>query len=394
MRNLLLCSVLGLAAIAACAKSSDAPAAATADKAAIAALPTVSPDECDQQLAKGAQAVDANGESTRKRMGVVPGAVLLTDSSSFAVSELPADKSKPLVFYCANTMCGASHEAAGRALTAGYTNVKVMPEGIAGWVKAGKKTQSILADPSALRLLQDVTTAASAFDLLMRRYRDRRPLMLRFRLVGLLVLAPIATAAAPAQPGFAVHASEAITTAIPRPVALQLGESELWRQAFIRCTAPPSLVLGGWPSPAVYPLRVGELTVEPGMDVKSPSVALTARFQCGVADAPDSRAAPREREARDCRARGERRAGRDRGAGQRARAGSGQSRPSRSASRSRAARSRARSWPSTSPGARMSRWLGSPAFWRAKMACGCCATARSGSPPRRRSISIPPITAT
>jgi rhodanese-related sulfurtransferase len=30
-----------------------------------------------------------------------------------------------------------------RAKSLGYTNVAVMPEGIAGWVKAGKKTQSI-----------------------------------------------------------------------------------------------------------------------------------------------------------------------------------------------------------------------------------------------------------
>lgn len=140
MRNLLLCTLLGLAAATGCAKSSDAPAA---DKAAVAAVPTVSVDECDQQLAKGAQAVDANGDQTRKKLGVVPGAVLLTDSESFALSELPADKAKPLVFYCANTSCGASHEAAGKAQLAGYTNVKVMPDGIAGWVKAGKKTQAI-----------------------------------------------------------------------------------------------------------------------------------------------------------------------------------------------------------------------------------------------------------
>jgi len=138
MRNLLLCTVLGLAAAAGCSKATDTSGAS--DKAA---LPTVSVDECDQALGKGAQAVDANGEQTRKKMGVVPGAVLLTDSESFAVSELPADKAKPLVFYCANTSCGASHEAASKALTAGYTNVKVMPDGIAGWVKAGKKTQSI-----------------------------------------------------------------------------------------------------------------------------------------------------------------------------------------------------------------------------------------------------------
>jgi rhodanese-related sulfurtransferase len=30
-----------------------------------------------------------------------------------------------------------------RAKSLGYTNVYVMPDGIAGWVKAGKKTQQI-----------------------------------------------------------------------------------------------------------------------------------------------------------------------------------------------------------------------------------------------------------
>jgi len=37
----------------------------------------------------------------------------------------------------------ASHEGAGRALKLGYTNVFLMPQGIRGWVKAGKKTQPI-----------------------------------------------------------------------------------------------------------------------------------------------------------------------------------------------------------------------------------------------------------
>lgn len=35
----------------------------------------------------------------------------------------------------------ASHRGAGRALKLGYTNVFVMDEGIAGWVKAGKPVQ-------------------------------------------------------------------------------------------------------------------------------------------------------------------------------------------------------------------------------------------------------------
>ena len=99
----------------------------------------VSIDETARALAAGScVAVDANGAPTRKRVGTIPGAVLLSDYEAFALSELPADKSKGLVFYCANEYCDASHEAAKRARLAGYSDVKVMPAGIAGWVKAQK----------------------------------------------------------------------------------------------------------------------------------------------------------------------------------------------------------------------------------------------------------------
>jgi rhodanese-related sulfurtransferase len=140
MKKLLLMAIL--AAAAGCAKS-DKPA----DKAAAQQeekLTVISVDDVDAQITKGAaQAVDANNQTTRQHEGVVPGAVLLTDSETFALTELPSDKGKALVFYCANTRCGASHEAAHKAIAAGYSNVKVMPEGIAGWVKAGKKVQTI-----------------------------------------------------------------------------------------------------------------------------------------------------------------------------------------------------------------------------------------------------------
>jgi rhodanese-related sulfurtransferase len=138
MRIFLLAATLALSTGAACSKKTDSA------KTQSASIPAVTPDQLDKQLASGGCVpVDANGVETRKKMGVVPGAVLLSDSETFNVSELPTDKSKTLVFYCANTQCGASHEAADRALTAGYTHVEVMPEGIAGWVKSGKKVQAI-----------------------------------------------------------------------------------------------------------------------------------------------------------------------------------------------------------------------------------------------------------
>lgn len=134
-----LASSLALGAGAGCSRANDKDAAVERAPAKIA---TISVDELDQMLASHAcQAVDANGDVTRKRMGVIPGAVLLTDMES--IDQLPADKAKNLVFYCTNTSCGASHVAAEKAITAGYTHVKVLPDGISGWVKAGKKTASI-----------------------------------------------------------------------------------------------------------------------------------------------------------------------------------------------------------------------------------------------------------
>lgn len=138
MRTMLLVAVLALGATG-CSQAKEK--AATAVQAQV---PTITVDEVARKLAGGEVVpVDANGDTTREKMGVLPGAVLLSDYETFSVSELPADKAKELVFYCANTRCGASHEAAAKARTAGYTNVKVMPEGIAGWVKAGNQVQSI-----------------------------------------------------------------------------------------------------------------------------------------------------------------------------------------------------------------------------------------------------------
>lgn len=89
---------------------------------------------------KQATAVDANGEKTRTSQGVIPGAVLLTSSASYSLSELPKDRASKLVFYCANEKCTASLTAAQRALDHGYTDVSVLPAGISGWRQAGQPT--------------------------------------------------------------------------------------------------------------------------------------------------------------------------------------------------------------------------------------------------------------
>lgn len=102
---------------------------------------TISIDEVDALLVRKSSVhiYDANVESTRKNVGIIPGARLLESSSDYDIQkELPTDKSSRLIFYCANTMCTASHMAAERAVAAGYTDVSVMKDGIYGWKKAGK----------------------------------------------------------------------------------------------------------------------------------------------------------------------------------------------------------------------------------------------------------------
>jgi rhodanese-related sulfurtransferase len=148
MRPLLATSVLGpvlglwlvLGAAAGCSRR-EAPA-----HRAPAAVPTVSVDELAAMLAGHEyRPVDVNGDDTRRHMGIIPGAVLLRDmdTGGDVVGQLPADKATGLVFYCASTACRASHEAAEQAIVAGYTRVRELPDGIAGWVKAGKPTTAI-----------------------------------------------------------------------------------------------------------------------------------------------------------------------------------------------------------------------------------------------------------
>jgi rhodanese-related sulfurtransferase len=85
--------------------------------------------------------VDANNQKTRTEQGIIPGALLLTSATNYEPGkELPIVKDAKLVFYCANEKCRASTIAAERALHAGYTNVAVLPAGIAGWKAAHQKT--------------------------------------------------------------------------------------------------------------------------------------------------------------------------------------------------------------------------------------------------------------
>ncbi len=100
MRTVLFAAAMTLAALSGCSKSEKTETSASPDLVE-ENLPTISIDEVDRGLAaKTLTAVDCNSDKTRKKHGVLPGAILIVDEEMFGASELPADKATKLVFYC------------------------------------------------------------------------------------------------------------------------------------------------------------------------------------------------------------------------------------------------------------------------------------------------------
>ncbi len=138
MKAVVLALALAAAPFAGCSNTKKPDDHAAAKKT----VPVVTVAELDTMIGKQAcTPVDANGPTTRQKKGVIPGAIRLSDYETFSATELPADKARPLVFYCANEQCGASHTAAEKALASGHTDVRVLSAGILGWTEAGKPVE-------------------------------------------------------------------------------------------------------------------------------------------------------------------------------------------------------------------------------------------------------------
>ena len=90
--------------------------------------------------AKSAVIIDANGADSYKA-GHVPGALSFAAIKGNLAASLPADKSALIIAYCGNPKCGAYLVAAKAAQKLGYTNIKHMSAGIAGWNDAKLPTE-------------------------------------------------------------------------------------------------------------------------------------------------------------------------------------------------------------------------------------------------------------
>ena len=99
MRKIMLAAALSFATLAGCSNSEgDSKGAKKAEE-----IPSMTVDEVDKGIAaKQVQAVDCNHDALRKKLGVVPGAILVAESDGYPASLLPADKTTKLVFYCAD----------------------------------------------------------------------------------------------------------------------------------------------------------------------------------------------------------------------------------------------------------------------------------------------------
>ena len=84
--------------------------------------------------------LDANGPDSFQA-GHIPGAIDFSAQKDKLASILPADKNALIVAYCGNPQCPAYLQAAEAAKKLGYTNIKHLRVGIAGWKDAHEKTE-------------------------------------------------------------------------------------------------------------------------------------------------------------------------------------------------------------------------------------------------------------
>jgi rhodanese-related sulfurtransferase len=104
-------------------------------------LSTISPRDLHHAMqTEPLTAIDVNSRQSFVKARV-PGALHL-DPLAFSASDLPADKSSALVFYCSNPLCRKAPNAAKRAESMGYRRVRVMSAGISGWLSANLPTDS------------------------------------------------------------------------------------------------------------------------------------------------------------------------------------------------------------------------------------------------------------
>lgn len=116
--------------------------------------PAVSAEWVKDRIDKGTDMtlVDSRPKRAKYDKSHIPTAVSIPDMQfDENKGQLPADKSKLVVFYCGGLHCKLSHKSAAKAIALGYTNVKVFAEGYPAWVAYAGKSATTAAAPTALK---------------------------------------------------------------------------------------------------------------------------------------------------------------------------------------------------------------------------------------------------
>jgi rhodanese-related sulfurtransferase len=107
----------------------------------IMGLKTISPIDLHTAIQnQRVTVIDVNARH-RWQAAHIPGAINL-DPTQFSTSDLPADTTRDLVFYCSNPLCRKAPNAARRAMQLGYQHVHVMSAGISGWLDQHLPTEA------------------------------------------------------------------------------------------------------------------------------------------------------------------------------------------------------------------------------------------------------------
>ncbi|MCB1231986.1 MAG: rhodanese-like domain-containing protein [Verrucomicrobiae bacterium] len=115
-------------------------AVALASSAIAGEYPDISISELKDAIKKGeVTVIDVNGSQSYAE-GHIPTAIDFRATKDLA-SVLPKDKGALVVAYCGGPSCSAYKAAATKAEELGYTNVKHLSAGKAGWLQAGEATE-------------------------------------------------------------------------------------------------------------------------------------------------------------------------------------------------------------------------------------------------------------
>ena len=117
--------------------------------------PAVSADWVQKQIDKKTDMVLIDSRPKRKKYdkGHIPTAISIPDMKfDKMTAELPQDKDKLLVFYCGGYKCKLSHKSAKKAISLGYTKVKVFAAGDPAWKTTYGSSAAAAVKPAATQL--------------------------------------------------------------------------------------------------------------------------------------------------------------------------------------------------------------------------------------------------